>query len=340
MKSKIFLAVICVTCGIGLGYFIGFNKFHKKHTTSVSSSANGSSVSFGKYINPTLSCYGPHIKELRSFRLQIEKYLNQIHQTNPELKVSYYFRDLANGIWIGINEKEEFSPASLLKLPVMIAVLREAEKNPDFFNKSIEFKTADFAGVSEEAGFPKQDGKFYTIDELIVHMIAYSDNAATLLLHQYVGEKEVKEVEDFLHQHVPEDGTASTNFISVKNYAAAFRVLYNCSYLGKEMSEKALAYLAQSHYKFGIRAALPDSVPLAHKYGIRDNSDVNGKEVKGYQLHHFGIVYYPAKPYLLGIMTRGGEKAIKEKVIEDLSKITFTQVDEQMKSPNFAQITP
>ncbi len=323
-------------CGIGLGYFIGFNKFHKKPPIITPSSANASGVSFGKYINPTLSCYGPHIKELRSFRLLIEKYLNKLHQTNPEL----CYGILLLLVHVGINEKEEFSPASLLKLPVMIAVLREAEKNPDFFNKSIEFKTADFAGVSEEAGFPKQDGKFYTIDELITHMIAYSDNAATLLLHQYVGEKEVKEVEDFLHQHVPEDGTASTNFISVKNYAAAFRVLYNCSYLGKEMSEKALAYLAQSHYKSGIRAALPDSVPLAHKYGIRDNSDVNGKEVKGYQLHHFGIVYYPAKPYLLGIMTRGGEKAIKEKVIEDLSRITFVQVDEQMKSSKFPQITP
>jgi hypothetical protein len=33
-------------------------------------------------------------------------------------------------------------------------------------------------------------------------------------------------------------------------------------------------------------------------------------------------------------------KSIKEKVIEDLSKITFTQVDEQMKSPDFAEITP
>lgn len=340
MKSKIFLVVVSALCGIGLGYLIGFNKFHKKQTITGTSSANISSVSFGKYINPTLSCYGPHIKELRSFRYLIDKYLNKLHQTNPELSVSYYFRDLANGIWIGINEKDEFSPASLLKLPVMIALLKETERNPDFFNKSIEFKTADFAGVTEEAGFPKENGKFYTIDELIVHMIAYSDNAATLLLHQYVGEQKVKEVEDFLHQHVPEDGTANTNFISVKNYAAAFRVLYNCSYLGKEMSEKALGYLAQSHYKLGIRAALPDSIALAHKYGVRDNSNVNGKDVKGYQLHHFGIVYYPAKPYLLGIMTRGGDKAIKEKVIEDLSRITFAQVDKQMKSPDFAEITP
>lgn len=340
MRSKIFLVVVSVLCGIGLGYLIGFNKFHKKTLTTTSASANASGVSFGKYINPTLSCYGPHIKELRSFRYFLDVYLRELHNTHPDLKVSYYFRDLANGIWIGINEKEEFSPASLLKLPVMIALLREAEKNPDFFNKSIEFKTADFAGVTEEAGFPKENGKFYTIDELIVHMIAYSDNAATLLLHQYVGEQKVKEVEDFLHQHVPENGTANTNFISVKDYAAAFRVLYNCSYLGKEMSEKALAYLAQSHYKSGIRAALPDSIALAHKYGVRDNSNVNGKEVKGYQLHHFGIVYYPAKPYLLGIMTRGGEKAIKEKVIEDLSRITFLQVDEQMKSSEFTQITP
>ncbi len=29
--------------------------------------------------------------------------------------ISVYFRDLNNGPWFGINEKEEFSPASLLK---------------------------------------------------------------------------------------------------------------------------------------------------------------------------------------------------------------------------------
>lgn len=336
MKSKVFSLIIGLTLGVGLGYFIGFKQFHKSAKPTVVTNT----ISFGKYINPTLACYGPHIKELRSFRYELEQYIEGVKQTSPDLHVSYYFRDLSNGIWIGINEKEEFSPASLLKLPVMIAVLKEAESNPDFFNKSIQFNAADFSGVSEEAGFPKQDGKFYTIDELISHMISYSDNAATLLLHKYVGEEKVRKVEDFLHQHVPEGGTGNTNFISVKNYAAAFRVLYNCSYLGKEMSEKALAYLASSDYKNGIRAAIPDSIAIAHKYGIRDNSNVNGKVVKGYQLHHFSIVYYPGKPFLLGIMTRGANKEVKERVVKNLAEITFAQVNKQMTTNEFYDIVP
>lgn len=336
MKSKGFSLILGLILGVGLGYFIGFKQYHKPNKPIVVSN----NVTFGKYINPTLACYGPHIKELRSFRYELEQYILKAQKKSPDLHVSYYFRDLANGIWIGINEKEEFSPASLLKLPVMIAVLKEAEANPDFFNKSLQFFANEFTGVTEEAGFPKEDGKFYTIDELVTHMISYSDNAATLLLHKYVGEDKVKKVEDFLHQHVPEGGTGNTNFISVKNYAAAFRVLYNCSYLGKDMSERALGYLAQSQYKNGIRAAVPDSIGLAHKYGVRDNSNVNGKSVPGYQLHHFGIVYYPSKPYLLGIMTRGADKATKEQVVKDLASITFGQVDEQMKSKYFYDITP
>lgn len=336
MKSKIFSLIIGLTLGIGVGYFIGFKQYHRTPKPVIVNS----NISFGKYVNPTLACYGPHIKELRSFRNELERYINSVKVNKPDLHVSYYFRDLANGIWIGINEKEEFSPASLLKLPVMIAVLKEAESNPDFFNKSLQFIAAEFSGVTEEAGFPKEDGKFYTIEELLSHMISYSDNAATLLLHKYVGEEKVRKVEDFLHQHVPEGGTGNTNFISVKNYAAAFRVLYNCSYLGKDMSERALRFLALSQYKNGIRAAIPDSVALAHKYGIRDNSNLNGQVVAGYQLHHFGIVYYPGKPYLLGIMTRGADKATKEQVIKELASITYKQVDTQMKSKDFYDINP
>ena len=335
-NSKVYSLIIGILTGAGIGYFLGYSQYHTKKPATVITEK----VSFGKYINPTLSCYGPHIKELRSFKREMEQYVDEVKQKHPDLHISYYFRDLANGIWIGLNEKEEFSPASLLKLPVMIAVLKESEKNPDFFNKSIQYKASDFSGVSEEAGIPKQDGKFYTIDELITHMISYSDNAATLLLHQYIGENQVKGVEDFLQQHVPEVSNGNTNFISVKNYAAAFRILYNCSYLGKDMSEKALGYLAASHYKGGIRAAVPDSIVIAHKYGVRDHTDGSGIEAKAFQLHHFGIVYYPGKPYLLGIMTRGANKEVKEEVIKTLAGITFRQVDSQMKSQQFYDITP
>ena len=62
---------------------------------------------------------------------------------------------------------------------------------------------------------------------------------------------------------------------------------------------------------------------------------------EGYQLHHFGIVYYPGKPYLIGVMTRGGSKEVKEQVVENLSRITYMAVHRQLtESGSDIQIEP
>jgi hypothetical protein len=89
--------------------------------------------------------------------------------------------------------------------------------------------------------------------------------------------------------------------------------------------------LTQTAFEGGIRAAVPAQYAVAHKYGERDIVDEQGNR-KALQLHHFGIVYYTGKPYLIGVMTRGTDKAFKEKVIKDLATITFKSVEEQMKS--------
>ena len=39
-----------------------------------------------------------------------------------------YFRDLEAGRWTGVNENEQFSPASMLKVPTMMAVFNLAEE--------------------------------------------------------------------------------------------------------------------------------------------------------------------------------------------------------------------
>jgi beta-lactamase class A len=55
---------------------------------------------------------------------------------------SIYYRDFKNGPWILINGEETFTPASLLKVPIMIALYKLAETNPailteEFFSKRL-----------------------------------------------------------------------------------------------------------------------------------------------------------------------------------------------------------
>lgn len=314
------------------GFFIGKVFFHKKTPHKVLTQVQSTSHDY-PLLNPMVHCSehpNVNMAELKNFKPEIENYVNEAKKKYPDIFISYYFRDLNNGLWIGENEKEKFSPASLMKIPVMIAVLKEAQKNPDLLNTRILYEKKAFESIQEESGFSKVDGKEYTVNEYIEQMIQYSDNVASLILTKLIGEEKVAKVEDDMNLHISSAYNVLTNFVSVRSYSSLFRVLYNSSYLSKEMSERALNILTGVKYDKGIRASIPAQYVVAQKYGKRDMYDSNN-HLKTLQLHNFGIVYYPGKPFLLGIMTRGSTVEVKEKIIRELTAITFKEFDKEMK---------
>ena len=218
-----------------------------------------------------------------------------------------------------------------MKIPVMIAILKKAETHPEIFKMEIVYDAINNNTIEEDQGVLKVQGKHYSMHDLIEMMIDYSDNFAAMALLKYIGEEAVQKVENDLNIRIKPEYTDLSNFVTVKNYAGFFRILYNASYLNPEMSQKALAYLSKAVYNEGIRKAIPDSINVAHKYGKRD-IHVQGSKLKTIQLHHFGLVYYPGKPFILGIMTRGSNLEQKKKIIYELSKITFDEVNRQMSS--------
>ncbi|PIU19313.1 MAG: hypothetical protein COT18_08150 [Elusimicrobia bacterium CG08_land_8_20_14_0_20_59_10] len=45
------------------------------------------------------------------------------------------------------------------------------------------------------------------------------------------------------------------------------------------------------------------------------------------QLHDCGIIYHPRFPYMLGVMTRGLDLEKQQKVIADISRLVYREVD-------------
>lgn len=331
-----FISVIVVAISALVVFFIGRYSVGKQTSPAYQpgKTVTADTIVNYPYTNPILHCIDPQkidMRELKTFKKEINLYIANAIKISPDLHVSFYFRDLNNGITIGVNEKELFSPASLMKVPVLISVLKAAENKPDLLGTRIQYIKSNFSGIDEESGFPKIDKEYYTVDEYLKHMIVYSDNAATLLLAKFIGINNILRTEKELNLNHANDANSQTNFVSVLRYAAVFRILFNASFLNKSMSDKALQLLTQVKYNDGIRAAVPAQYSLAHKYGERDVFDEKGKR-NTLQLHHFGIVYYTGKPYIIGVMTRGGNRMLKEKIIKDLAEITFKAVDLQMKS--------
>jgi beta-lactamase class A len=117
------------------------------------------------------------------------------------------------------------------------------------------------------------------------------------------------------------DPNQTIDFMSVKSYAYFFRVLYNASYLDREYSKKALELLGHTNFNHGLTAPLPNDLTVAHKFGERTITASTGSMTQ--ELHDCGIIYFPRRPYLLCIMTKGTNPDVLANQIEKISKTVY-----------------
>jgi len=202
----------------------------------------------------------------------------------------------------------------------MIAYYKIAQSNPSILDQEL-LNTKNYN--SEKQNYPPEitlaPQQKYTINHLINQMIIYSDNLAYDLLNDNLDTPTLVSVYSDLGVDISKGFTdPGGNILSVKSYAAFFRILYNASYLNDEYSEKALQLLSQSKFHRGLVAGMPSTIRTAHKFGERYYLATGQK-----QLHDCGIVYLPHKPYLLCIMTQGDNFDNLTATIKDISSTVY-----------------
>jgi beta-lactamase class A len=283
-----------------------------------------------RLINPLLDCDGNFGEIGASFSDGLRSEVNRLATIPGVRSISVYFRQLQEGRWVGINEREVFIPASLLKVPLMIAAYRQIEINPSITKNKY---TLD---ANVPAPYPNRipgskaliKGQSYTLEELIEYMIVYSDNnAATMIkdavepnilthVFQDLGLKSVEEVQGIYG-------------ITARDYGTFMRILYNATYLSQSNSAKALDVLTRVEYKKALMAGLPENIVVAHKFGERESE-------AGKQLHDCGIVYSDKRigDYLVCVMVKGGDDyGVMESVISQISKYVYQEADKHIITP-------
>jgi beta-lactamase class A len=266
-------------------------------------------------------------RELKPFRYKVNALIDEKVEEEEAASVAVYFRDLDNGNWFGIHDQEPFSPESQVKIPLMIAYFKWAEANPLVLRKKL---TAAAPPVPDETRFMRpartlDPGKSYSVNDLIFRMVAYGDNDAYALLNANLPAKHRSRI--YRDLYVNYDPQKEDDVLSLSAYASFFRVLFNASYLSEEMSEKALRYLSHSSFRGGIAAGIPPDIDLASKAGERVLKTDDGTEVL--QLHEFGLIYHPGRPFLLGITVRGTDYDDLARVIRDITRLIYTEIDHQ-----------
>jgi beta-lactamase class A len=280
-----------------------------------------------KLVNPLLACEDAegrlNARQLQPFKKKLEQLIAEKVKSGDLSDAAIYFRDLHDGMTLEINPDDSFEPASLNKIPIMIGYLKLAEKNPALLKK--RFTYIGKVDSTKEQYFKPQKtlepGKTYTVEELLRFMIAYSDNNSWKLLLDNIDQKYLYAVLKDLGVDY-KVGPVGEWLVTVKSYAIFMRVLYNTTYLNKEMSEKALEFMTGRNFQGGISSSIPKEIVVANKFGEMGTPGPNGP-VR--QLHDFGIVYFPDRPYLLSIMTKGDDYGKLANVIHEISKLIYEE---------------
>ncbi len=298
-------------------------------------------------VNPVLLCdtgTEEAFPELRPLKDTMSALIASQVTSDSVDNVSLYLRSLKSGRWFEINGDEKYSPASMLKVFVMMAYDKEAEDDSSVLQKFVSFE----ASPNPAADTPGQiiphlvGGRTYSVEALLRQMVVYSDNDALNTLVDNFDKKTLADFNDiFTELNIPSPATANEqgmDFMSVNEYSTLYRLLYSATYLTPEDSEKALMLLSETSYHDGIVAGVPATTTVAHKFGVARAAAQNGApEVD--ELHDCGVVYVPNHPYLLCVMTRGSNYAELQQDIQAISKAAYQGLTEFYKTLDAASTT-
>ncbi len=231
-----------------------------------------------------------------------------------------YVRDVKGGWGYGIRPDEEFFSASVIKVPIMVAVYRKVDSGELSFTDSFPTEPGDWAAG---AGWMQWEdaGKSYTVGDYLYMMMTQSDNVATNALVRIVGGPDhVNEVassmgaeDTVLYQKV----TSERGVVPVydnRTTTQDMSVMLDEIARGEAASAESCKYMTELMQANELESWLEDPLPL--------DTAVAGKGGWLYGVYdEVGIVSHPDRPYTISILTKyGPDPETAKPTLQNISK--------------------
>jgi beta-lactamase class A len=245
-------------------------------------------------------------------RLRIERYASE-----QKTRTGVFFQYLPTGITIGYNATTPFVSASLLKVPTAMKVYKLIEEGRVSKNQILRIRQQDM-----DTGYgllwKRGEGGAVTVEEALSLSLVASDNTAHRLLYALSGGRP-RDVYDYLDVRV--DSISDEIAITPRNYTSLLNSLFFSAFLSHEHSNEILAYLSRAEDADILRSVVPDSIPVAQKFGVRE---VDGRHPNEF-FSRCGIFYVPDRPYALCVMVEG-DKASATAQTREISRLVYEYV--------------
>ncbi len=225
----------------------------------------------------------------------------------------FYLIDIESGFGFGVNEKEVFDGASLVKLPVMAALCMLDEEGGLNFNEKYILKNSDKvsgAGIlsNKPAGFEVSYG------EILDLMGKRSDNTAFVIAKRRVGKDAIDKI---LTKADMKSTDIDTREMTPYDVGMFFLNLWEGKLVSQKNKEKILESLTNTDFENYLPKGLPQGVRIAHKFGTLTHI-----------INDAGVVY-AEKPYILVVMSKGIVEREANAFIPSFSNVVYSTLNSQ-----------
>lgn len=256
-----------------------------------------------------------------ALKMELAKVVDEFKRDGAATQISVYIREFEQREWMALNPDEQYHPASLMKVALLIAYLQIAQADPQMLKKELVYHKPLGGQINPQfyTGKSIEPGKKYSIHDLLYYMIAYSDNHATWLLASHFDKNRVKKLfADFCLPEPVEDDLKFT--LTVKEISVFNKAIYTSACLSPEFSEYAAEMLSECSFYEGFVKGFPTNTKMWHKFG-EWRSAGQPKE-----LHESGLVFIKDKPYLITVMTKGADTERLAGCIQTICKVIAEQI--------------
>ena len=215
----------------------------------------------------------------------------------PAIHPSIYVWEFENGKYLDINGEEQFSAASIIKLPILVRMFKSIEAGQMTIYDEMVLNDYYKASGSGNLQYMRTGSK-YSLDALAKTMIQDSDNSATNMIMAKMGGMDDVNIglrdwgisKTYVRTWLPD--LTGTNKTTAQDLAKILYNLDNPGFLNINSREYIIDYMSHVKNNKLIAAGLGEGALFAHKTG-----DI------GTMLGDAGIVYAPnGQKYIIVIL--------------------------------------
>lgn len=220
-----------------------------------------------------------------------EKILQELKAMDGQ--VGFYYKNLVTGDTLGYHEEEQFLPASIVKLPLLAAMLMMRERGETDFREQITIRRDQKlpgCGVVQHMTGDENGDVILDINSLYKFMIVISDTTATNALYRHYGNDRIIAAFRELgligtqfnraYYDAEREKRGIQNYFVPKEIGDLLEKMYRRTLISPTASEELERILLQQQVNHKMGGKLPLGFPIAHKTGEEED-----------KTHDVGIVY-------------------------------------------------